>query len=103
MDHSNEALVAQFKESGLTQESFCKNNNIPLERLRYHLYKKKRSKTRTTNHSGDHKKSHAFISFEQPAEHFLSKNTVSNYTIVHGAFTYKQLAELIRELGGRVC
>jgi predicted transcriptional regulator len=31
MDHSNESLVTQFKESGLTQETFCKNNGIPLE------------------------------------------------------------------------
>ncbi|MBN2285728.1 MAG: hypothetical protein JXI43_04730 [Tissierellales bacterium] len=103
MDHSNEALVTQFKESGLTQETFCKNNGIPLERLRYHLYKKNRIKSRTTNRIRKQEKSHSFISFQQPAQCLPPKDTASKYTIVYGAFTYKQLAELIRELGGSVC
>lgn len=105
MDQSNETLVTQFKESGLTQETFCKNNNIPLERLRYHLYKRKRSKTTNDNSGRNRKKSHSFISFQQPTEPVLpqQKDNVSNYTIVHGTFTRQQLAELIRELGGNAC
>lgn len=103
MGHSNETLVTQFKESGLTQETFCKNNNIPLERLRYHLYKKNRTKSRTANRTRNQERSHSFISFQQPAQSLPPKDTALKYTIVYGAFTCKQLAELIRELRGSVC
>lgn len=104
MDQANESLVAQFRESGLTQEAFCKNNDISLERLRYYLYKKKTAIARNDNHSRNPKKTPSFVSFQQPAEQLLSqKGTVSNYTIVHGTFSSKQLAEFIRELGGSTC
>jgi len=104
MDQSNETLVTQFRESGLTQETFCKNNNISLERLRYYLYKKKPAIAKNGNHGRNRKKPPSFISFQQPTEQVLSqKCSASNYTIVHGTFSCKQLAELIRELGGCAC
>lgn len=105
MDQANDALVTQFRESGLTQETFCKNNDISLERLRYHLYKKKPANAAKNGNRGcDRKKSPSFISFQQPIGDLLpQKSTTSNYTIVHGKFSCKQLAELIRELGGCVC
>lgn len=103
MNHSNEALVTQFRESGLTQETFCKNNTIPLERLRYHLYKKNRTKSRIANRTRNQEKSHSFISFQQPEQSLPPKDTSSKYTIVYGTFTCKQIAELIRELGDSVC
>jgi hypothetical protein len=104
MEQANESLVTQFRESGLTQEAFCKNNDISLERLRYYLYKKKPAIARNDNHGRNRKKTPSFISFQQPAEQVLSqKCPVSNYTIVHGTFSCKQLAELIRELEGSVC
>lgn len=105
MDQASDALVTQFRESGLNQETFCKNNDISLERLRYHLYKKKPANAgKNGNRGRDRKKSPSFISFQQPTEQLLSqKGTASNYTIVHGTFSSKQLAELIRELGGSTC
>ncbi len=102
MDHSNETLVAQFKKSGLTQDAFCKKNNITLERLRYHLYKKNRL-DKSDNHNRQSNKKHSFISFQQPAAEPFLKDPVSTYTIIHGAFTCKQLTEFIRELGGKAC
>jgi hypothetical protein len=100
---SSETLVTHFKESGLTQETFCKNNNIPIERLRYYLYKKSRSKIKTGKRRINPKRTQTFVSFPQPSEPLLTKNSASNYTIVHGAFTHQQLAMLIRELGDSAC
>lgn len=104
MEQANETLVTQFRESGLTQEAFCKSNDISLERLRYYLYKKKPAIAKNGNHGRNRKKSPSFICFQQPIENLLpQKSTTSNYTIVHGTFSCKQLAELIRELRGSVC
>jgi hypothetical protein len=104
MDQSNEVMVAQFKDSGLTQEAFCKNNNIALERLRYHLYKNSRPKANPGNQSSHRQNNHSFISFPQPAPRsVLANNETSQYTIIHGTFTCQQLAELIRGLGGSAC
>jgi hypothetical protein len=104
MNSSKASLVAQFKASGLTQETFCKNNNIPLERLRYHLYKKNRTKTHTGNRSiGRKNTAPAFISFQKPTEQFSTKEAPCNCTIIHGVFTCQQLAQFIRELGATTC
>ena len=56
MDQAYETLVTQFRESGLTQETFCKNNDISVERLRYYLYKKKTAIARNDNHGRNRKK-----------------------------------------------
>ena len=103
MNPSNEPLVAQFKASGLTQETFCKNNNISLERLRYYLYKKNRVKATTGTRRVSRKATPSFISFQKPQERVLTKEMPSNYTIIHGTFTCQQLVTLVRELGGSTC
>jgi hypothetical protein len=40
MEITDENLVTTFRASRLTHEAFCREYNITLERLRYHLYKK---------------------------------------------------------------
>jgi len=38
---SNETIVSEFRSSAMTQEAFCKLHDVPIEKLRYYLYKKK--------------------------------------------------------------
>jgi hypothetical protein len=55
MEINNANLVEAFRLSGLTQGKFCKENGIALERLRYYLYKKGRSKAGVKKSTQDRK------------------------------------------------
>jgi hypothetical protein len=106
MDATNIDIVSTFKSSGLTQDAFCRENGITLERLRYYLYKKKGCKngpkTRTRRQKSS---SPAFISFNQ-AEKTISKideGIKLNYTIIHGKFTSRDLITLVRDLAQTSC
>ena len=105
MTISNDNLVTLFKKSGLTQKEFCETNGITLERLRYHLYKKNRRKSNSKNDIQKNKSSHTFISFNKPGYIPLKtdQNISNSYTIIHGKFTYNQLAKLVKELGSVSC
>ena len=110
MTISSDNLVTTFKKSGLTQNGFCKTNGIALERLRYHLYKKNRRKSNSKNdiQKNDiqkNKSAHTFISFNKPGytPPKTDQNNFNTYTIIHGKFTYNQLAKLVKELGSASC
>lgn len=45
MQHTTEALIAQYNESGLTQKEFCRRQNIPFSTFQYHLKKSRAAKT----------------------------------------------------------
>jgi hypothetical protein len=102
MDQLSSDLVSQFKASGLTQDSFCKINDIPLERLRYHLYKRINNKTTSYKNPKENKNTMGFISFEKADKPVLS-DTASHFTIIHGKFTHQQLVKFIRVLGDNAC
>jgi hypothetical protein len=98
MDATNFDIVSTFKSSGLTQDAFCRENGITLERLRYYLYKKKGCKngpkTRTRRQKSS---SPAFISFNQ-AEKTISKidegiKTIPLYMVSSLAGTLLHLLE----------
>jgi hypothetical protein len=105
MTISSDNLVTTFKKSGLTQKGFCKTNGIALERLRYHLYKKNRRKYNSKNDIQKNKSAHTFISFNKPGytPPKTDQNSFNTYTIIHGKFTYNQLAKLAKELGSASC
>jgi hypothetical protein len=102
MNDPGNDLVAQFKSSGKTQEAFCEANNIPIERLRYHLYKKgsrKASKSVTTKKGIT---SPAFISFNNSDTKCINSNKHS-VTIINGRFTIKELSDLIARMEVQPC
>jgi hypothetical protein len=99
-----ENIVATFRDSGLTQETFCKEHGITLERLRYYLYKKINVKNNKKKRKPRSKAIPAFISFNK-TDGISSKviqDTNSSLTIIHGKFTPKQLVAFISELD-QVC
>lgn len=100
MEITDENLTATFRASGLTQEVFCKEYDITLERLRYHLYKKTNVKAVRKKRSQLQNTAPAFISFNKAdssvTKTFQDANT--SLTIIHGKFTPKQLAAFISEL-----
>ena len=102
MDITTDNLVASFKASGLTQESFCKEHGITPNRLRYYLYKKTDTKTvKKKEQQLSHPSSSNFISFigkDNPSSKVYPEME-TKFTIIHGKFTPKQLAALISELG----
>jgi hypothetical protein len=100
MDITNENLVSTFRASGQTQETFCKNNGISLERLRYYLYKKDHTQSKPRKYNRKKSKTPAFISFNRPdcSPSKIVQDTKNIYTVIHGKFTHSQLVTLIREL-----
>ena len=100
MEITDENLVTTFRASGLTHEAFCREYNITLERLRYHLYKKTNVKIVKKKRSRKKNSAPAFISFNN-ADSSVSKifqEANTSLTIIHGKFTPKQLASFISEL-----
>jgi hypothetical protein len=97
MRKNNDGLVQAFRLSGLTQEAFCKERGVALERLRYHLYKKNRTKTATKSTQAN-RKIPAFISFKEKQPQYQSSVEPSYFTIIHGSFTLKQLSLLLKEM-----
>jgi hypothetical protein len=65
MELTNEMLIPTFRASGLTQKEFCKVHNISLEKLRYHLYRKKKVQIKNGKLLSS-KTGPAFITFEKP-------------------------------------
>lgn len=100
MEKTIENLAATFRTSGLTQEVFCKEHGITLERLRYYLYKKTNTKTERKKRNRRSQAVPAFISFNKTdgISSTVIQDTSSSLTIIHGKFTPKQLAALIYEL-----
>lgn len=93
-------LVTKFRASGLTQELFCKEHGITLEKLRYHLYKKNNASAVTKCIVRKQKTASAFLSFHNQ-EHTspkLYQDAPTSLTIIHGKFTAHQLATLISQL-----
>jgi hypothetical protein len=98
---TDQTLIEQFRSSALTQEVFCKANNIPINRLRYLLYKKKAQ-------ANDLKSAHslvpvkpAFISFQNNSLHTHPKDIRARSfeprrcTIISGEFTLDDIAVLL--------
>jgi|GEM_PF-2960489 len=98
---TDQTIIEQFRSSALTQEAFCKANNIPINRLRYLLYKKK-------SQSNDSKSAHslipvkpAFISFQNNSLHTLPKDISARSveprrcTIISGEFTLDEITMLL--------
>lgn len=98
---TNEMLVPTFKASGLTQEEFCKSHNITLDKLRYHLYKKKKSQKESAD-LFSLRAAPTFISFERQAELDPKGDKAKACTIIHGRFSIKELVSIIKELE-RIC
>jgi hypothetical protein len=101
MEITMDNLATTFRASGLTQEAFCKVHGITLERLRYYLYKKTKTKTERKMRNRRPGTVPEFISFNKTAD--ISLKTIldssQSLTIIHGKFTPKQLAAFISELG----
>jgi hypothetical protein len=100
MKVSNENLADAFRSSGLTQNVFCKEHGITLERLRYYLYRKNRIKKgikKAPTHSAPLP---AFVSFNESPVSIDASNAdlPGTVTIVRGKFTIEQITTLISGL-----
>jgi hypothetical protein len=95
-----ETLAAKFKASGLTQETFCKEHGVPIERLRYYLYKKNKVRAVRKRKVQQPAIPPSFLSFNQPVTADLNNNkeTPGKFTIIHGNFTVEELVTLISNL-----
>lgn len=82
------ARICELEESGLTQEEWCKNHNIPYSTLRYWL-----SKLKKEAETGDQKTNWLKVDLsagnEIAAVHIpeTSKNTTGTINIRYGEFT----------------
>jgi hypothetical protein len=95
-------IVELFRSSGKTQYSFCKDNEIEIERLRYYLYKKPRREKTALIALKKEKvlpPSPAFISFNNINTPSLQKpqNTRHSVTIIQGQFTITEIASLLSQ------
>jgi len=98
---TNEMLIPTFKASGLTQKEFCKAHNVSLNKLRYHLYKKKKSRKESADRF-PLRTAPTFITFERPSELNQNGDKEKACTIIHGRFSVKELASIIKDLE-RLC
>jgi hypothetical protein len=100
MEITTDNLATTFRTSGLTQEVFCKEHSITLEKLRYYLYKKTNTKNVRKKRTRRSSTVPAFISFNKTdgISTKVIQDTSSSLTIIHGNFTPKQLAAFISEL-----
>ena len=91
MNNTGDLLIQEFKSSGLTQQEFCEQRSIPVERLRYHLYKKGQQRK-----SCVHRGSSPFVKLVSSEAVPVSRP----YTIIFGQFTIKELTTMI-DAGGQ--
>jgi hypothetical protein len=102
MNNSYSDIVSKFKSSGKTQEVFCKENNVPIESLRYYLYKKDKRKSSKSAITDKSFTSPAFISFNKPDTEHIGSNKHC-VTIITGRFTIKELSNLIAQMEVKTC
>ena len=88
-------LVSRFKSSGKTQQAFCEANGVPLETLRYYLYKKNKRKNFKSAPP-------AFISFNRPETNGIDSRK-HPVTVISGKFTLSELAKLIMGMEAQSC
>jgi hypothetical protein len=82
MPHNTEQLIREYRASKLSQKAFCKEKNIPLSTLQYHL-QKSRSKAQTP--------SNEFI----PILPGVLPKHPSTIIILRGDFSIPRVAELV--------
>ena len=95
-------LVSKFKSSGKTQQVFCEAHGVPLETLRYYLYKKNKQKTIKSASPKSNCTSPAFISFNRPDSNNVD-SLKHSVTIISGKFTLSELAKLITGMEAQSC
>lgn len=100
MEHTNDSLSAIFRASGLTQAAFCKQHGITLERLRYHLYRKKKIQPSDNFKKSSTQLAPSFISLHDSikASSDIDERKLFNITIIQGSFTVENLSLLLREI-----
>jgi hypothetical protein len=99
MELTDETPVPTFRSSGLSQKEFCREHNVSLIKLQYHLYRKKKNSTNVKNRFSA-KAGPSFITFEKPVQKELNRIEEKGgaITIIHGRFTPKELAAMLLEL-----
>ncbi len=99
MELTDETLVPTFRSSGLSQKEFCREHNVSLIKLQYHLYRKKKNPTNVKSRFSA-KTGPSFITFEKPGQADLNRNEEISkaITIIHGRFNPKELAAMLLEL-----
>lgn len=84
-------LIAQLKESGLTQRAFCEKNEIPVSTLAYHLRKQKNAQTGSDQKTPFQDQ---FIPVSLTGN--SGPNGPCSIIIVNGTFSLESLSALIR-------
>jgi hypothetical protein len=102
MNSHDSDLVSRFKSSGKTQQAFCEANGVPLETLRYYLYKKNKHKSSKSSTPKDNCTSPAFISFNRPGT-TSTDSRKHHVTVISGNFTLSELAKLITGMEAVAC
>ncbi len=103
-------LVAAFRGSGKTQDSFCAEQGITIHKLRYHLYKKgmRRDYIGAKNGIAAIPK----VSSPPPAEFISFGNHLGNndcktqrqpMTIITGRFSISEIVEFLKKTGAATC
>jgi transposase len=99
MESGKSRLVEDFRKSGQTQTVFCKQNQVNIHTLRYHLYKKnKRSRKVLVVKKGPKNDSIStpFISFPHIPQHYVHQKRYP-VTIISGQFTLRELQAFMRK------
>lgn len=99
MEITTETLVSAFKASGLSQKEFCREHNVSLVKLQYHLYRKKKNPTNNISKFSP-KNRPSFITFEKPEQNELNRNEEIGkaITIIYGRFNPKEIAAMLLEM-----
>src|SRR5512133_75857 len=100
---SNESIVSEFRSSAMTQDEFCKQHNISIEKLRYYLYKKKPAIKKASKIADSKKSQPSFVCLKRDASVFndaVIPDEKTECTIIYAAFTIAQLHELTGKYTG---
>ena len=87
----------------MTQEAFCKQHNISIEKLRYYLYKKKPVTNRNCKIVDDKKSQPSFVCLKRDSSAYNDASVSGVKTqcaIIFGAFTIAELCELTGKYTG---
>jgi hypothetical protein len=105
MSISDDQLVAAFRRSAMTQETFCAEHGISLHKLRYYLYKKgnrvKSLQPERLSKPAIPPPAPSFISFDHHTGH--QSDTLHAFTIITARFTINEMGQLLRAMEDVSC
>ena len=97
MARNSQQLVRDFRQSGLTQKQFCRDNSVTLSTLQYHLRKQQKAEGASHDRTG--------VRSGTTGGHFVSLpfplKDRSNTFIIYGAFSSDDIANILASYSER--